>query len=116
MSRLCTAVLATVLLTANAAAVTAAPAYVGTWGTDAAQCKLPQDTLDAPMIVKAKGYDQFETHCTFTSVRKMPGGWKVQSRCAVEGDKQKHTFVLKVAGDTLTMTEGKVARTLARCR
>ncbi len=108
-------VLAAVLLLAVPSAAMAAPAYVGTWGVTAAQCKIPQERQGAPLVMKAKGYDQHEAHCTFTSVRKSAGAWKVAAQCLVEGSRQKDAFALKVEGDTLILTQGKVARTYKRC-
>lgn len=100
------------LLLATAPAPAQAPAYVGTWGSDAAQCKLDQSEENAPMIVKANRYDQHETHCTFSSVRKRGSGWDVQARCQVDGDKQNPKFRIEVSGGKLTMD----GRTLQRCK
>jgi hypothetical protein len=97
--------LAAAVLTA-APALAAGPAYVGNWGTSAAQCKVPQDRQGAPMIVRAEGYDQHEAHC----------GWKIGAECLVEGDKQKDAFILTASGDTLTMRHGKASRIFKRCR
>ncbi|MFN3868957.1 MAG: hypothetical protein ACK4MF_07830 [Hyphomicrobiaceae bacterium] len=97
-------------------AAAAEPAYAGTWGIDAAQCKVPQDRQGAPMIVTAKGYDQHEAHCTFTSVKRSGQGWAVAAECSVESDKQKDAFTLSVVGDTLTIAHGKQKQKLKRCR
>ena len=91
------------------------PAYVGTWGVSAAQCKLPQDVLGAPLVIRAKGYDQHEAHCDFTSVKKVGNAWRVKAACSVEGDKQKDAFTLQVSGKTLTLKQGKSARAYMRC-
>ena len=107
--------LATFLLTASPA-LAAEPAYVGTWGVSAAQCKIPQDRQGAPMVMRAKGYDQHEAHCNFTSVKKTGAAWKVAAACSVEGDKQRDAFTLKVVDDTLTLTRDGIARTYKRCR
>lgn len=92
------------------------PAYVGTWGISAAQCRLGQDVQGAPLVMRAKGFDQHEAHCAFTSVKRSGNGWNVRAACAVEGDKQAHRYTLKVAGDVLTMTQGGVSRSYQRCR
>ncbi len=97
-------------------ALAAEPAYVGTWGVSAAQCKVPQDRQGAPMIVTAKGYDQHEAHCTFASVKRSGDGWKVKAACSVEGDKQSDAFTLKVDGDVMTIRHGSSARAYKRCR
>ena len=104
------------LLLATTPALAADPAYVGTWGVSAAQCKTPQDRQGAPMIVTAKGYDQHEAHCSFRSVKASRSGWRIAAACSVEGDKQKHSFTLQVAGDVLTMTENGRASSYKRCK
>jgi hypothetical protein len=109
------AILFMAALIAGAPANAAQPAYVGTWGKTAAQCKVPQELANAPMILKAKGYDQHEAHCTFTSVKKSAQVWKVAAACSVQGDKQKDAFTLKVASNKLTMSRGKAASTFVRC-
>lgn len=97
-------------------ALAAEPVYVGTWGVSAAQCKIRQDRQGAPMVIRAKGYDQHEAHCNFTSVKKIGASWSVAAACSVEGDKQKDAFTLKVVDDALVLTQGGVARTYRRCR
>jgi hypothetical protein len=104
----------TVIATTTADA--AGPAYVGTWGVSAAQCQVPQDQQGAPMIVTRKGYDQNETHCKFTSVRKSGDVWRIAAMCSVQGDRQKHAFALKSDGATLIMTEKQRPRAFIRCR
>jgi hypothetical protein len=106
---------ATFLLTASPA-YAVDPAYAGTWGISAKQCKIPQDLQGAPMVIRAKGYDQHEAHCDFKTVKKTGAVWNVVAACSVEGDKQKGAFTLKVVDDTLVLTQGKIARTYRRCR
>ena len=89
--------------------------YIGTWATNTAQCKIPQDRQGAPMILNAKGYDQHEAHCRFASVKKVLGGWRMAAECTVEGSVQRDTLRAKVSADTLVLTSGKVTRTLKRC-
>lgn len=72
--RLATNALATTLLVTLAVALLIAPAraadpaFVGTWGIDDAQCKIPQDKQGAPMVITKNGYDQHEAHCAFKKV------------------------------------------------
>jgi hypothetical protein len=105
-----------ILLCAALLALSALPAfaqaYVGTWASDPAQCRNGQEVEDAPMIMKAKRYDQHETHCTFSSVTKRGAAWTVKARCDVEGDKQNPSFKIEVSGDTLKLD----GRTLQRCK
>ncbi len=92
------------------------PAYVGTWASQPAQCKADQsDKENAPLIMRRNGYDQHETHCTFSNIRKRGSSWVVRSACSVEGDKQRHTLRLSVTGNRLTMRDEHGARTLRRC-
>ena len=79
------------------------PAYVGTWGTDAAQCKNSQEVSDAPMLIRKGGYDSHEAHCTFTSIQKSGTTWNMKTKCSVEGDQQTGTLTLSVKGQTLTV-------------
>jgi hypothetical protein len=91
------------------------PAYVGTWGSQPAQCRLGQDQQDAPMIIKRDGYDQHETHCKFSSVRAKGLAWTVKAKCTVEGDTQNPTLVLRASGNRLTIRDEAGTRTLQRC-
>ncbi len=114
MNRTRPLILTAVLLTTSPA-IAAEPAYVGTWGVSAAQCKIPQDRQGAPMIIRAKGYDQHEAHCSFTSIKKVGSSWKVKAACSVEGDSQKDAFTLQVSGNTLTLKQGGSTRAYKRC-
>lgn len=95
------------------------PAYVGTWASDLAQCKVGQDRQEAPLVLSKDGYDQHETHCTFKSAEAAEGGeneWKISADCTVEGSAQPYDFTLIVSGDTLTVTDENGARDLLLCR
>ena len=107
--------LAAILMLAASPAIAAEPAYVGTWGTNAAQCKIPQEQQGAPMVFSAKGYDQHEAHCTFKSVKPTAGGWNIAAECSVEGDQQKDAFSLKVVSGALIMGHGRSTRKFVRC-
>jgi len=91
------------------------PAYVGTWAAQTHQCRLGQDTQDAPMIIRRNRYDQHETHCTFRSVHRQGSIWKIKAQCQVEGDRQDVDFSLQVAGNRLTFRDRYGARALRRC-
>ena len=94
-----------------------AQAYVGTWGTNAAQCRVDQSRQNAPLILSRNRYDQHEAHCTFASVQKTgSSSWRMRARCSVEGDRQAHTFDISVDGRTLTLRDGYGSRRLVRCR
>ncbi len=94
-----------------------AQAYVGTWGTNAAQCRVDQSRQNAPLILSRNRYDQHEAHCTFASVQKTgSSSWRMRARCSVEGDRQAHTFDISVSGRTLTLRDGYGSRRLVRCR
>ena len=107
--------LAATMLLATTPTLAAEPAYVGTWGVSAKQCKIRQDLQGAPMVIRPKGYDQHEAHCDFKTVKKTGAAWNVVAACSVEGDQQKDAFTLKVVDDTLILTQGKIARTYRRC-
>ena len=101
---------------AAAPATGSAPAYVGTWADDAAQCAVAQDDQKAPMILTEKGFDQHEAHCTFDSVEPSGASWKVAAKCSVEGDEQTTDFTLSVTGDTLTMGDDSGTHDMMRCK
>lgn len=90
--------------------------YAGTWAADLANCKSPQESADAPLVLSAKGYDQHEAHCTFSGLKSSGAGeWAGMAACSVEGDSQSVDVKLTVSGDTLTLTEDGAARDLLRC-
>jgi hypothetical protein len=118
-----TLVLATLSAVAFGAAVRAGdpdpvgePAYVGTWASDLAQCKVGQEKQEAPLVFSKDGYDQYETHCKFKSATASEEEWKVSADCTVEGNAQPYDFTLTVSGDTLTFTDTTGARDLLRCQ
>jgi hypothetical protein len=91
----------------------AAPAFVGTWAADSAQCALPQESDVAPYIFTADGFDQHEAHCTFSNVIPLgEGEWRVGAQCIVEGDDQRTAFDLTLDGDALRIADGEP---LMRC-
>ncbi len=113
----------TLALTALAAALLASvparaddPAYVGTWASDLAQCKVPQERQEAPLVLSKDGYDQYETHCRFKSAEGTDGDWKIKSDCTVEGSAEPYDFTLTVSGDTLTVTDETGSRDLLLCK
>jgi hypothetical protein len=99
---------------ATVSAPAQSPDYVGTWAEKTAQCRLGQDREDAPMVMKKSGYDEHETHCSFTSVRKRGASWAVAAKCSVDGDNQNIKMTLKRAGNRLEIG-GDLTRTLQRC-
>ena len=96
------------------------PPYVGTWGTDPAQCALTQDAEGAPYVFAIDRYDQHEAHCAFKSISKPPtpqtNSWVVAAECSVEGDTQTQDFTLIVEGDVLTWADSSGALDLMRCK
>jgi hypothetical protein len=116
LSCLSAAVIATAFI-ATPSMAAKAPAFTGTWGTNTAQCANPQDVQDAPMIVTAAGYDQHETHCTFSNIKRRGLNWMMKASCSVEGDQQVEPLSLTVKGDRLTYRWGTGApQKLVRCR
>lgn len=115
-STLALATIAAASLAASLPARAADPAYVGTWASDLAQCKVPQERQEAPLVLSKDGYDQYETHCTFKSVDGADGEWKVKSDCTVEGAAEPYDFTLTVSGETLTVTDDTGSRDLLLCK
>lgn len=86
------------------ATASANASFIGTWAGDAVGCAVPQNLMGAPHIFTADGYDQYEVHCTFTSVEQSgPNSWRIAAACNIEGDQQDVTWNLTVNGDTMTM-------------
>jgi hypothetical protein len=92
------------------------PAYVGTWASQTAQCRVDQSEQNAPLIMRRNGYDQHEAHCSFSNIRQKGATWTVRAACSVEGDKQTHSLTLSVADNRLTMRDEHGPRVLQRCR
>jgi len=104
--------------TAQTAKPPAAPAYVGTWSIEAANCKLGQEQEGAPLSVETKRLDQHEAHCEFPSVRQAgPARWTAQATCTVDGNKEKRRLALRAADGKLTVDWGDgVTTTYTRCQ
>jgi hypothetical protein len=114
--RLAAAALFAIAALASQSASAQTPEYVGTWATQAAQCRLGQESQDAPMIIRRDGYDQHEAHCTFKSISKRGTTWTALASCMVEGDTQELGFTMQVAGNRLTIRDEFGTRVLTRCR
>ena len=115
----CALVAAGLLLMAGANSASAKPrAYEGKWAPKLAQCRNPQDTLDAPWIVTRNGYNQFETHCTFSNVTGGGKLWRANVKCLVEGSVEADKFVMRVVGSQLRIAQSTPAGAyvLHRCR
>jgi hypothetical protein len=61
--------------------------YVGVWGETPGQCRKtgPMSGDNSPVRFTAKGYDQWEQHCNFRSVRAVGAGWIIQAKCFATG-------------------------------
>ena len=90
--------------------------YIGTWALDIANCKTPQDSQDAPLVIAKDHYDQHEVHCSFKSVTPKDSDYKISGDCMIEGNPQAYDFTLTVSGDTLTFTDEAGARDFLRCK
>lgn len=78
--------------------------FIGAWAGDLAGCAVPQESMGAPHVFTADGYDQHEAHCTFTSVEQRgANSWRIAAACSIEGDQQEVAWDLTVNGDTMTM-------------
>jgi hypothetical protein len=97
-------------------ALARSPAYVGTWASEPAQCRVGQEEQNAPMIMRRDGYDQHEAHCKFTSVSPKGAAWRVRARCVAEGNKTTINLTLAVTGNRLTVRDERGPSTYQRCR
>jgi len=97
----------------NEASSDAPPAYVGTWAGDQAQCQVPQEEMDAPLIMAVDRSDQHEAHCEFETVEQTgPNSWSIEASCSVEGDAMPAYWNIAVDGDTMTIAPDN---TYVRC-
>jgi hypothetical protein len=105
-------------LATSGAQAFAAGSYVGKWATNATQCRQPQSSPKAPLLLGETTYDQHEAHCTFRATKGLlRTRTTLNARCSVEGDAQNKRFIVTVVGDRLTLSEGRTnARTFVRCR
>jgi len=110
------ALIALVLAAAPAARAEGSEEYVGIWAIEESYCGEPPASEKSPMAIAKHGYDQFETHCAFTSVAADGQTYAIVAECTVQGDIETRSFQFTVAGDTLTVTEGSGAQKLVRCR
>jgi hypothetical protein len=91
IGRLGSWVLIGLLIAMSAGTATVAQAkpltYVGVWAETAAQCRkrIPVEDFNSPVRFTVRGYDQFEQHCTFKSVRAIGNTWVIQARCFATG-------------------------------
>jgi len=109
------ALLAIMVVSAADGARAQTPPFVGKWASQPSQCRLQQQSENAPMIVGRNGYDQHETHCKFKSVRPQMPAYAVKAQCNVEGDAQDIDFVFQIAGNRLTIRDEAGSRVLQRC-
>ncbi len=93
----------------------AAP-YVGVWVLELRNCGEAQSSPNAPMLIAEGYYDQRDTHCTFRSVVRKGGDFRISADCSVAGSKKAAEFTLTVSGDTLTFTDESGARDFLRCK
>ncbi len=94
------------------------PAYVGKWATSAKACKLPSDTLDAPVVMSRLAYNQFETHCDFNTLKKSGVAWKAKVVCLVEGSKEKDSMTITAGATKMSIKWGVFPTALryVRCK
>ena len=108
--------IAAIITCAAAGTAAAEPAFVGTWSQTRFSCLRTQDKAGAPLILTTRSYDQNAGHCTFPVPKGNGPSWVLNAKCAIEGDKQNHTFIVQTTGNKLTIRETGVAnRTLVRC-
>lgn len=101
---------------ADAPATGAAP-YIGTWAKTADACKADAGTDKAPFVLKAKRLMQFETDCGLSSIKNAGKLWTANAVCKVQGDKQRHSLVLTVDGDTMEFGwDSPKGEKLVRCK
>ena len=111
-----TAITAAVMTSATVAAALAEPAFVGTWSQNRLGCRVAQDKPGAPLILTTRSYDQNAGHCTFPVPKGNGPSWVLNAKCAIEGDKQNHTFIVQTTGNKLTIRESGIAnKVLVRC-
>ena len=107
------------LLAASAVATGAPPAVEGKWAADPRSCGKPQDSSDAPTVIRGRTMDQHEAWGTFGQFRAAgPNRWSTKGSCVVEGSSQGHgTYQFERRGRTLRIQEPDTLRptVLTRC-
>ena len=102
---------------ATDASTTDAPPYVGIWAKTADACKEAAGTEKAPVVLKAKRYMQFETDCGLSSIKSAGTLWTANAVCKVQGDKQRHSLMMTVTGDSLDLGwDAPKGQQLVRCK
>ena len=110
------AALATVPAAAQTPKPSTLPAYVGTWALDSSQCTLTQDDENAPLVMRADGYQQQTETCSFSSVKPVKKNWAVKGSCSIDGKKEPLSVTLSIVNDELNIDDGSGVRELKRCR
>ncbi len=97
-------------------AVPKAPPYIGRWARTIEACTLDQSHEGAPIEFHSKGYDQHETHCTFTKLAPdQAGRFESRLQCTVQGAPQQGVLTFLVEGEVLTLNPGRYGVVLVRC-
>lgn len=117
--RLAAALVAGLALAIAAGPASAAkPAYVGKWASNLAECRLPADTLDAPVHLGRTTYDQYETHCDFRNIVGGKGVWSMKARCVSAGDVSRLRLTIWATAKLVTLkwSDSKKPDNMVRCR
>jgi len=99
------------------APASATPDFVGAWAKTADACNNKPGTDKAPVVLKAKRYMQFETDCGLSSIKNAGALWTANAVCVVQGDKQRHSLMMTVTGDTMDLGwDAPKGEKLVRCK
>jgi hypothetical protein len=107
------------LLTTLTQALAAQP-YQGRWTENPAWCRNTSGTDELPITITRRSIDAFASSCRVLSVKRVGAEWRIRTSCRDEGQdatepRVKNTFVLRLAGDRMTMHDMNGVVTLTRC-
>jgi hypothetical protein len=112
--------LSTSFLLATLSGALAAPPYEGRWTENPAWCRNTSGTDELPITITRRSIDTFASSCRVLSVKRVAAEWRIRTSCRDEGQdatepRVKNTFVLRLAGDRMTMRDMNGMVTLTRC-
>jgi peptidoglycan hydrolase-like protein with peptidoglycan-binding domain len=85
-------------------------AFIGGWGTDAAECR------NSPLTITARRAEAGSAACDFHSTqREASNTWRLQARCSSDGERWNAHIQLTLSGRKLTWSSERGTATYVRC-
>jgi len=93
-------------------ALTAAETFMGTWASDAAECR---PALGAGVRISRRRAEGYGGVCSFGSVQREGSAWRVKAVCAGSGTTWNANINLSVSGDRLRWSSERGTTVYVRC-